>query len=97
MAEMKRRSFIAHVASAAALGVAVPIAKPAIAQGIRKLRMVTTWPKNFPGLGTSAERLARRIGEISNGTIRIKVYAAGELVPAFESCVDGPCIARKIT
>ena len=47
--------------------------------------MVTTWPKNFPGLGTAAERLAKRITVASEGKITVKVFAAGELVPAFES------------
>jgi len=46
--------------------------------------MVTTWPKNFPGLGTGANALAELIGEMSGGRIRIKVYGASELVPAFE-------------
>jgi TRAP-type mannitol/chloroaromatic compound transport system substrate-binding protein len=46
--------------------------------------MVTTWPKNFPGLGTGAEFLARLITQMSGGRIQVKVYAAGELVPAFE-------------
>jgi TRAP-type mannitol/chloroaromatic compound transport system substrate-binding protein len=48
-------------------------------------KMVTTWPKNFPGLGTGAETLARLIGEMSGGRLQVKVYAAGEMVPAFES------------
>lgn len=47
-------------------------------------RMVTTWPKNFPGLGTGAEFLAEQINVMSNGRIHVKVYGAGELVPAFE-------------
>lgn len=47
-------------------------------------KMVTTWPKNFPGLGTGAEFLAKTINEMSNGRIKIKVYGAGEIVPAFE-------------
>ena len=47
-------------------------------------KMVTTWPPNFPGLGTGASNLARMIEEASGGRIRIRVYAAGELVPAFE-------------
>ncbi len=47
-------------------------------------KMVTTWPKNFPGLGTGAESLGRLISEMSGGRIRVKVYGAGELVPAFE-------------
>lgn len=47
-------------------------------------KMVTTWPKNFPGLGTGAESLAKNITEMSNGRLNIKVYAAGELVPPLE-------------
>ena len=51
----------------------------------RRLKMVTTWPKNFPGLGTGAVRFARRIEEMSGGAIRVTVYAAGELVPALQA------------
>jgi TRAP-type mannitol/chloroaromatic compound transport system substrate-binding protein len=47
-------------------------------------KMVTAWPKNYPGLGTSAERLAERVKTMSNGRLTIRVYAAGELVPALE-------------
>ncbi|MBR7888087.1 TRAP transporter substrate-binding protein [Marinomonas sp. A79] len=47
-------------------------------------KMVTTWPKNFPGLGTGAEALAKNITAMSNGRLEVKVYAAGELVPALE-------------
>ncbi len=44
-------------------------------------KMVTTWPKNFPGLGTGANYLARIIEEMSAGRIKVKVYGGGELVP----------------
>jgi TRAP-type mannitol/chloroaromatic compound transport system substrate-binding protein len=47
-------------------------------------KMVTTWPPNFPGVGTGVIELARLIETASNGRLRIKVYAAGELVPPFE-------------
>jgi TRAP-type mannitol/chloroaromatic compound transport system substrate-binding protein len=47
-------------------------------------KMVTSWPKNFPGLGTGAEYLAKSITEMSGGRLTVKLYAAGELVPAFE-------------
>jgi len=47
-------------------------------------RMVTSWPKNFPGLGTSANSLAERIEQMSGGRLKIKVYGAGELVAPFE-------------
>lgn len=47
-------------------------------------KMVTAWPKNYPGLGSGAERFAERVGAMSGGRLQIKVYAAGELVPALE-------------
>lgn len=47
-------------------------------------KMVTTWPKNFPGLGTGANNLAKLITEMSGGRIQVKVFGAKELVPAFE-------------
>jgi TRAP-type mannitol/chloroaromatic compound transport system substrate-binding protein len=46
--------------------------------------MVTSWPRNFPGLGTGAKFLAQLINEMSGGRIHIKVYGARELVGAFE-------------
>ena len=58
---------------------------PAIISQKRNLKMVTTWPKNFPGLGTGAERLARRIEALSDGNLTIKVYAGGELVGPLEA------------
>lgn len=48
----------------------------------RKLKMVTTWPKSFPGMGVSADRFAQRINEATDGHIDIEVYGGGELVPA---------------
>jgi len=50
-------------------------------------RMVTTWPKNAPGVGVNAQRLADSIGAMSGGRLTVELYAAGELVPAFE-CLD---------
>jgi TRAP-type mannitol/chloroaromatic compound transport system substrate-binding protein len=47
-------------------------------------RMVTSWPPNFPGHGASANRIAHRLGELSGGRLQVDVFAAGELVPAFE-------------
>ena len=47
-------------------------------------KMVTSWPKNFPGVGQGPERLARLVDEMSDGRLKIKVYGAGQLVPGFE-------------
>ncbi len=51
----------------------------------RELRMVTTWPKDFPGLGDAAELTAQFITEMSGGALRVKIYAVGELVGAFDA------------
>ncbi len=61
------------------------VAAPAYATGKRRLKMVTTWPKNFPGLGTAPENVAKRVSAMSDGQLEIKVFAAGEIVGAFES------------
>jgi len=81
---MKRRALIKGAAAGAAAGAAT-LATPAIAQGKIEWRMVTTWPKNFPGQGTGAERFAKSVGDATDGRLTIKVFGAGELVPAFES------------
>ena len=76
-----RRKFIAT----AGVGIAGTLAAPAIARAQTvKWRMVTSWPKRLPGPGLSAERIAERIRTLSGGRIDIAVYAAGEVVPAFE-------------
>jgi TRAP-type mannitol/chloroaromatic compound transport system substrate-binding protein len=83
---MDRRSFIKKAgiaAGGATAAAAFPM--PAISQGMQELKMVTTWPKNFPGLGTGAQRVCDRIGAMTDGRITVKLYAAGELVGPFES------------
>lgn len=47
--------------------------------------MVTTWPKNAPGVGVNAQRLADKIGAWSGGRLTVELFAAGELVPPFEA------------
>jgi TRAP-type mannitol/chloroaromatic compound transport system substrate-binding protein len=47
-------------------------------------KMVTSWPKNFPGVGVGAERFATLVDAMSGGRLKVKIYAAGELVPALE-------------
>ena len=49
---------------------------------IYEWKLVTTSPKDFPGLGTAPENFARIIENVSDGRIKVKVYGAGELVPA---------------
>ncbi|OKH90007.1 TRAP transporter substrate-binding protein [Thalassospira sp. TSL5-1] len=83
---MKRRQFLSGAALAGATAaVASAFPKPALAQDVREWRMVTTWPKNFPGLGTGANLLAEYINKASDGRMKVTVYGAGEIVPAFEA------------
>ena len=81
---MKRRDFIKKASVGAV--VTSSVVAPAMVSADTKIKwkMVTTWPKNFPVLGTGANQLAKLITEMTNGRIKVKVYGAGEFVPAFE-------------
>ena len=96
LAGMRRRDFIARLGAGAVAGGALAACGDGRRQsppddvagrdeGPRhRWKMVTTWPRNFPVLGTGAEYLAELISTLSNGRLEVRVYAAGELVPAFE-------------
>ncbi len=90
---MKRRQFIKHASrlpvATGLLGAGAVYAAP---KPEFKWKMVTTWPKNFPGLGMGANYLAQLIGEMSGGRIKITVYGAKELVApleVFDAVSDG--------
>lgn len=84
---MSRRKFLAGSAAGltAVAGAGIITSAPAIAQSKTKLTVVSTWPRDFPGLGTSAQRLVARIQELSEGRIETEYFAAGERVGAFDS------------
>ena len=83
---MKRREFIRKTAATGVVAGTGLLAAPAVHAADRiRWKMVTTWPKNFPGLGTGANNLAKLIGDMSGGRLTVKVYGAKELVPAFET------------
>ena len=88
---MKRRELIAGLGALGAAGLAGCSQSTDSAKGAAggkaerfEWKMYTTWPKNFPGLGTGAQYLADTIGKLSNGRLTIKLYGAGERVPALE-------------
>ncbi|MBT8137333.1 MAG: TRAP transporter substrate-binding protein [Gammaproteobacteria bacterium] len=90
---MRRRDFLTGL-GAGAVAAGLPgctqpcetgIAMDGAAGKTFSWKMVTTWPPNFPGLGTGAVYLANAIEQMSAGRIKVKIYAAGELVPAFEA------------
>jgi TRAP-type mannitol/chloroaromatic compound transport system substrate-binding protein len=82
---MIRRDFLKKLSLAGlAGGAASALAAPALAQGRRELRMLTAWPRNSPGFGTSAERFAQRVAAMSGGLLTVRVLQAGEAAPVFK-------------
>lgn len=79
---MRRRDILG---AAGALATGAGLAAPAIAQRIRQLSMVTSWPAGSAGLQPSAERLARAIGAATGGRLAIRVYPSGALVGALDT------------
>ena len=85
--QLNRRSFVAKgaVAGAASATLAAPVI--ASAQSTITWKMTSAYPKGSPfymdGPG-SATDLARRVEAMSGGRMKIQVFGAGELVPAFE-------------
>ena len=82
--KLKRRSFITGAAASAVAVGASSFPSPAIAKGNREWKMVMTWQKVLPGLGTGAVRLANRITKLSEGKLTVKPFGGGELVPAMQ-------------
>src|ERR1700674_62684 len=81
---MRRRDVLSGAGSFT-VAASASFAAPAIAQGIRQLKMVTDWPEGTPGLHTSAVRLAQTIGIATGGRISIEVFPSGALVRPFET------------
>ncbi len=89
---VSRRHFLRNAGTAAiaagGLSACAPsgqdAAAPTAASGPIRWKMVTAWPRQFPGLGTGATRLAEAITQASGGRLQIEVFAGGELVAPFE-------------
>jgi TRAP-type mannitol/chloroaromatic compound transport system substrate-binding protein len=82
---MRRRDILTVAGTVATSAAWSSFPAPAIAQGIRHLKMVTDWPESLPGLQASAVRFAKAVGVSSGGRIQIEVFPAGALVRPFET------------
>ena len=80
---MERRSFLKNAAAAAAAGT---VAAPAIAQSQPAIqwRMAASWPKSLDTLFGGIEMIAKRVSDMTDGKFQIRVFAAGEIVPALQ-------------
>ena len=82
---MKRRKFIKTAAAITGSAVAAShLPKPALAQERIEMTIVSSWQRDFPGLGTGAQRFAENVSTASNGKIQITYFAADEKVGAFD-------------
>lgn len=82
---IKRREFVkkAGLGVAATAGLAPSLFQPSMinAQTTFSWRMTTAWPPGFPALQEGAVRLGRLVETMTQGRLRIRVFAAGELLP----------------
>ena len=80
---MERRKFLKTAALGAATGA---VSAPAIAQSLPTIqwRLAASWPKSLDTLYGTAELIARRVGELTDGKFQIRPFAAGEIVPALQ-------------
>ena len=76
-----RRKFISGAAGAAAAAVAAP----AIAQSLPEVRWrcASSFPKSLDTIYGGGEVIAKRVAAITGGKFQIRVFGAGEIVPAF--------------
>src|SRR5262245_60845618 len=80
---MHRRSLLKKAAAGTAAGIG---AAPAIAQSQPTVqwRMTTSWPKSLDTLFGGADMVGKRVAEITENKFQIRVFAAGEIVPALQ-------------
>jgi TRAP-type mannitol/chloroaromatic compound transport system substrate-binding protein len=81
---MERRSFLKKAGAGLAAGA---IAAPAIAQGTQpevKWRLASSFPKSLDTIYGGAETISKRVAAATGGKFQIQVFAAGEIVPAFQ-------------
>ena len=94
---MKRREFISGAAATGAAATAVAASsfpKPAIAQTMPEIkwRCASSFPKSLDTLYGGGEEFTRRVAEMTDNKFQIRLFAGGEIVPAFavlDACKDG--------
>jgi len=84
---MKRRDILK---SGLALAGTTAVAAPAIAQSAPSIRwrLTSSFPKSLDTIYGGGEFFAERVNKLTDGKFNIRVFAAGDLMPAF-SALDG--------
>lgn len=74
---MQRRQLLTGAAGATIAAAIMP--KPAISRNAQQLKLALAWPKKFPGLGTSSERLARSISLATDSRVDVVTLDPSEI------------------
>ncbi len=56
------------------------------------IKLATSWPAHFPIMGTGVEKFVKRLKDISEGSLEVKLYPKNTLIPAlavFDACSSG--------
>lgn len=81
---MQRRSFIKKASVGAAAGTAAVVAAPVVAQTPTiNWRMASSFPRSLDTIFGGGEFIAKHVAEMTGGRFNIRVFPAGEIVPAF--------------
>src|SRR5262249_54471993 len=82
----ERRRVLVTASGALATGAAAIVvnAPAVIAQPKVQWRMSTTWPPALDQLQGAAQQFAKIVEDTSGGRFRIEVFAAGQIMQAFE-------------
>src|SRR5213082_828440 len=84
---MQRRKFMRTAGvGAAAVAASATIAAPAVAQSMPELnwRLTSSFPKSLDTLYGAAEFMANAVAEATDNKFKIRVFAAGEIVPGLQ-------------
>ena len=84
---MQKRIFFVLFLSLVACNESTEVVNRALSaaeQTVHEWKMITSWPKNLPALGTSPEHFADIVKKMSGGRLLIRVYGANELVGGLE-------------
>lgn len=79
---MKRRKFLQSAPLAALGGVALLAPSSSFATKKQRWRMSLAVPKTMAIWGDMMERFAKKVELLTGGELQIKIYGAGELIPA---------------
>ncbi|HAO25516.1 MULTISPECIES: TRAP transporter substrate-binding protein [unclassified Methylophaga] len=84
---IRRLALLVSIALLSACGVddSSPFSEEIDTSKVYRWKMVTAWPPGFPVLQEGAERFAANLEAMSNGRLKVKVFAGGELIPALQT------------